>query len=182
MHWLPYVGWWEEGGKFKHAPLCTYIFTLPNALVLRLLARAYFEQLDLRGCHIKRPLEDTKGGWLVAASPVTRPDLTCEKRRRWWYLWDNKLWRLTSCAAAHCLFTLLPSPHPLYFAHGNTHGQIQMILSWVGIHGCSRFYKFDFKTCTNLQNLLQISTDLQQIRRFTTESQIYDDHESRPWL
>ena len=85
----------------------------------------YFYKQDhhmLRGCHIKRPLEDTKGGWLVAASPVTRPDLTCEKRR--WYLWDNKLWRLTSYAAAHCL---LPSPHPLYFAHGKN----QMILTWI---------------------------------------------------
>ena len=27
-------------------------------------------------------------------------------------------------------------------------------LSWVGIHGCCRFNEFDFRTCTNFQNLL----------------------------
>ena len=29
-----------------------------------------------------------------------------------------------------------------------------MVHTRVGIHSCSRFYKFDFKTCTNFQNLL----------------------------
>ena len=43
--------------------------------------------------------------------------------------------------------------------------------TWVGIRGCCKFYEFDFKTCTNSQNLILIYNrfaDLQQNRRFTT--------------
>ena len=48
----------------------------------------------------------------------------------------------------HNIFTLLVE---IGYKEGTRFGEV---CSWVGIHGCSRFYKFGFQTCTNFKNLL----------------------------